>query len=108
MTNVASCVQILFSPSQNWYDLQLQQIQQWLEKRPEFSLHAAQVCVCVCVMDFVVVVAMQLPTSIPIDSYHHFVSNNLGEIVNHLESKIFNNFIMVSTCIDTYTYFNVQ
>jgi hypothetical protein len=28
---------------QNWYELQLQQIQQWLEKRPEFSLHAAQV-----------------------------------------------------------------
>ena len=34
-----------FLPSrfQNWYELQLQQIQQWLEKRPEFSLHAAQV-----------------------------------------------------------------
>ena len=28
---------------QNWYELQLQQILQWLEKRPEFSLHAAQV-----------------------------------------------------------------
>ena len=28
---------------------------------------------------------MQLPTSIPIDSYHHFVSNNLDEIAQHLE-----------------------
>ena len=38
---------------------------------------------------------MQLPTSIPIDSYHHFVSNNLDEIAQHLEQKLLNNFIVV-------------
>ena len=31
---------LLSSLWQNWYELQLQQTQQWLEKRPEFSLHA--------------------------------------------------------------------
>ena len=50
----------------------------------------------------IIFLPLQLPTSIPIDSYHHFVSNNLDEISKHLDQKLLNNFIVVCTDADTY------